>query len=188
MRTRSFAAVIVTLVLVVVASVVALHLPRERVYTVAEVQQGLSTHPVAWIGRDVLVRGTVVTADEWQSPTLIAMFCDSNSPWCPVIAPDGHAVHLELNGTSRRTHGAVLWQTTSPPGYLLLRAHGAPAPWWVFLHNLPSVGGLVALPEARLRGQVVHVVRIQVLAPQTSCQGTPGTRGLPCDDAVLLGT
>lgn len=170
------------------AGFVAMRHSRAQVYAVSALQQGLATRPAAWVGRDVLVRGTFVTADEWQSPTSIAEFCDFNSDWCPLIAPDGHNVHLTFNGTTQRTHGAVLWQTVSPPGFLLLRSRFTPAPWLQFLHNLPVLGRLVRLPASRVPGKVVQVVRIRVLAPHSSCQGTRWTGDLPCDDAVLLGT
>lgn len=184
-------AIIVPLVLVMLARLagfVAMHRAHEQIYTVSALQQGLASHPAAWIGHDVLVRGTFVTADEWQSPTSIAEFCDSNSDWCPLIAPDGHNVHLTFNGTTQRTRGAVLWQTASPPGFLLLRSRLTPAPWLQFLHNLPVLGRLVTLPTPHTRGKVVQVVRIRILAPHSSCQGTRWTGGLPCDDAVLLAT
>jgi hypothetical protein len=157
-----------------------------RVYTVAEVQAGLAHHLKAWMGRVVLVRGVFVTADEWQSPTLIAEFCDSNSTWCPLIAPDGHAVHLALNGTTRQTRGAVLWQTPSPPGFLLLRAQVVPNRLLAFLHTAPGLGHIVPLPSALVRGKVSHIMRIRLLPSHTSCQGGFVGGGWPCDDALLL--
>src|SRR5438094_727841 len=173
-------ALLAVLALVLTVGLIAARLaPVGRVYTVAEVQAGLANHPNAWIGRVVLVQGVFVNADEWQSPSLIAEFCDSISNWCPLITPDGHDIHLAQNGTARQTRGAVLWQTPSPPGFLLLRSHVVPNPLLAFLRTVPGLAHLVPPAGRQVRGKVSHLLRIRLLPPNASCQGGPAVGGGP---------
>ena len=56
--------------------------PSGRVYTVREVVAGLAHRPSAWVGRVLLVRGWVRSAEVWVPPRLAKLFSVDSSR-CP---------------------------------------------------------------------------------------------------------
>ena len=113
------------------------HTALDRVYTVAQVRAGLARNPRAWVGRTVLVRGTMV----------VMVFA------CP-YGGDGFKC------------GALRWEELDPdaPGPQPLILAPAPAsPLLALVHRLPLVGSLMPWPRPLREGPGVY--RVQLRAP-----------------------
>ena len=111
--------------------------PLDRVYTVAQVRAALARNPRAWVGRTVLVRGTMV---------VMAFAC--------LYSGDGFKC------------GALQWKELDPeaPGPQPLILASAPAsPLLALVHRLPLVGPLVPWPQPLREGPGVY--RLQLRAP-----------------------
>ena len=109
----------------------------DRVYTVAQVRAGLARNPRAWVGRTVLVRGTMV----------VMVFA------CP-YGGDGFKC------------GALQWEELDPdaPGpQPLILAPASASPLLTFLQRLPLVGS--SMPSAQPLREGPGVYRIQLRAP-----------------------
>ena len=151
--------------------------PTGPVYAVATVRAGLRQHPRIWIGRTVLVRGTVAGALSWGTPGYSA----SAQPMNPLYPPPGLNIRIRLvpSGTgvpARMWIGPDVW--VSP--------HLAPYPSGPIvgaLRRIPLVAGLFpALPQWDSLLGTSSVFRLTLLPLHgTRCQGRPST----CDDAVL---
>jgi hypothetical protein len=112
------------------------HTALGRVYTVAQVRAGLARNPQAWVGRTVLVRGTMV---------VVAFSC-----------PDV--------GRFRCT--PIQWDEIDPdvPGPHPLILSPAPTnPLLALVHRLPLVGPLMPWPWPLREGPGVY--RVQLRAP-----------------------
>jgi hypothetical protein len=110
----------------------------DRVYTVAQVRAGLALNPRAWIGRTVLVRGTVVA---------MAFAC-----------PDAPGFRCT----------PIQWDELDPdvPGPQPLILVPAPAdPVLAVLHRLPLLGPFLPLPPPLRAGPGVY--RLHLRAPST---------------------
>jgi len=148
----------------------------ERVYSLAEVQQGRQSNPAAWAGHTVLVRGQFVgvsTGDqsfEWISPPLTwrRLFSFGSlprrnnvyRPMLPLVRP---LIVVRAPGVTGRT--PVTASTLVVAGLELAS-------------RLPIVGGLV--PDSLAARGITYRVR---LLPPRRCAAWSVT---PCPDAVLL--
>ena len=113
------------------------HTALDRVYTVAQVRAGLARNPRAWVGRTVLVRGTMVVID----------FA------CP-YGGDGFKCT------------PIHWEELDPdaPGpQPLILAPASASPLLTFLQRLPLVGS--SMPWAQSLREGPGVYRVQLRAP-----------------------
>ena len=107
----------------------------DKVYTVAQVRAGLARNPRAWVGRTVLVRGTMV----------VMVFA------CP-YGGDGFKC------------GALQWEELDPdaPGPQPLILAPAPAsPLLALVHRLPLVGPLMPWPRPLREGPGAYRVQLR---------------------------
>ena len=112
------------------------HTALDRVYTVAQVRAGLARNPRAWVGRTVLVHGTLV----------VMAFA------CPDV------------GGFKCT--PIQWEELDPdaPGPQPLILAPAPAsPLLALVHRIPLVGPLMPWPQPLREGPGVY--RVQLRAP-----------------------
>ena len=130
----------------------------DRVFTVADVQQGLARHPQQWIGRTVLVRGVFRYAmsdagviDIFHPPPYILMTYDLYQP-----GP------LRMGGTS----GLPLALKLAP--HLAAPRPNPLADVWTTLRRIPGLQRLLGGPST-------PVFRLTLLAPGGNClaQGCP---------------
>ena len=112
------------------------HTTLDRVYTVAQVRAGLARNPRAWVGRTVLVHGTLV----------VMAFA------CPDV------------GGFKCT--PIQWEELDPdaPGpQPLILAPASASPLLTFLQRLPLVGS--SMPWAQSLREGPGVYRVQLRAP-----------------------
>jgi hypothetical protein len=166
--------------------------PSGRVYTVAEFAAGLAHRPSAWVGRVLLVRGWVRSAEVWVPPPRpqeLFSVDSSASEGCfvggypcpsplPGTLPSGSSVHLFIYDTLPATSG----MQTHWPAILTLRVQ-APAPS-IASNLLQRILALLHLAAGsqRVRWGYPATYRVVVL-PRTIARCY--VRG-PCDDGVLL--
>lgn len=134
-------------------------------YSPAQVQAGLALRPARWIGRTVLVRGSITQVGWSEQHVAYQIDGDPNSgPIASInrVPPPGTIVEVALTA-----EGASL-----PLRFVAAR----PDPWRAMLHRLPLIGALFPAPRwTSTTGQ--RTFRVRLLRP--ACPG--------CDAGLLLG-
>jgi hypothetical protein len=159
-KRRGGLATILVLTLACVAVIGLRAAGPERVYTVAEVQRGLATHPQQWIGRTVLVRGVFLVS--MSDPGVIDVF----------HPPPYILVTYTLYQPGPARTGGI----SGLPLTLKLAPHLAPArtnPLADVLRRVPWLQRLLGAPG-------VPVLRVTLLAPPAG-----GCAGPVCPDGQL---
>ncbi len=151
--------------------------PGGPVYTLAQVEAGLSQHPQAWVGRTVLVRALL----QYEP--------------CPWRIANGNIGHTFFN--RYECYLAPAWvadllhshKAFTFPDPFLLAADPPRAPSF-FFHSLPLVGRFVPLPTLEeVDGPLdttPHVYRILLVPPRDCNRYTTGGL-MPCPRARFLG-
>ncbi len=170
------------LALIVIAGLMAAFVgrlgPSERVYALDEVTRGMRQSPRAWVGRTVLVAGSMqqmsasggaggalVHVDYLHPPVGVAVLILLAPPHRPVSP--GQFFDLDTH-----RHGA--WLQVQP--HLLLRRAD---PFQAFLQRMPLVGRFVPGPDDVT---AAHVFRVTLLPVHAAFCGTS-----QCPDALLVG-
>jgi len=155
------------------------------IYTVTQVQSGLARHPQAWIGRTVLVRGTILGWAGTNGPgtagaSALPCFAPCFTP--PAGWPAPHLVLLE--GTVTGAYPDLLTVVAQMRPHTLVLHVSSPVPAspspLTFLRSLPVVGSWIPVPR-----QLIYRVRLLPSSPTVA----PCRLALQaCDDAILMGT
>jgi hypothetical protein len=157
--------------------------PSERVYTLAEVEQGRLHQRGRWVGRTVLVRGQLLGVTEVGCPTGQSTRCVTPLSWEEIHPPVVRWPGLARPGLPRHLLGqayplvvvraaGVTGRTPMTRATLLLAS-------LQLASRLPIVGHLV--PTSFMDQGVIYRVRI---LPSRHCVGPPVAK--PCSDVVLL--
>jgi hypothetical protein len=133
------------------------------VYTVTELRASLTHDPGAWVGRVVLVRGTVTGCGFGLPCPLMAVRCATRGP-CPPIGLPG--LMLVDQPTISRLGGLPVQLGTENPQL-------------AFLRRLPLLGRVVR-PSQVVHWGIPAVYRVQLQPTQRSICGSS-----PCYEAVL---
>jgi hypothetical protein len=160
------------------------------VYTVAQVQAGLARHPQAWVGRTVLVRGTVLGWLAVSGPTgASALPCFGPCSLSLAHQSGLSASHLVLvQGTVGTSYPDLIGTVGSYRSRtLLLHVSSSSAnPLLTVVHGLPVIGPLLsAIGQGHAGASQVYRVRLLPTSP-TVARCRLALRA--CDDALLLNT
>jgi len=177
------------------------------VYSVAQVQAGLARHPSAWVGRTILMRGTIEMIG-WSTGSGGSGDGCATPLSCVLHAPTGTTIHLFVVADrgynspraltilregllDQHEHETFLFPYPPPPPNLVLRTRfPPPSALMLILRRMPWVSSL--LPQAgTIDGGVSHIYQVRLLAthpitcvPQPMCTGVH----MLVDEGMLVGT
>ena len=146
------------------------------VYTPGQVKAGLSQNPGAWVGRTVLVRGTLIDVglEFPHAPNL--------QPAPLVLAPPIPPRHLL--GLSPTFSATLIYVMSLKAGEVLVLQRVQPDSVISLLRNLPLAGRLFP-PAKHVNTFSPAVYRVQILAPNPSCTPISAYLVRACYDALL---
>jgi len=148
------------------------------VYTVMQVRDGLARNPLAWAGRTVRVRASIVSmavglgvapnnGGTGQAPNLLDL-------------PPGTYARIVLGPDGPVRDGSLAYY----PDARLVISPRAPDVFLTMLHHLPLVGGLIHVPYLAYAPADLARPRVVVLYLPPKSKG--GCTHGPCQDALLL--
>lgn len=189
-RIAGAALIVSALVLVGIVWMGSTHDP---VYSVAQVEKGLTVHPRDWVGRTVLVRGTLVMAEGqggWGNTGSSVWWANWSIVGDHPIAPSGVSFHIVLVARRDQFDPSTASVGTSllpqpylvvlvPKGLIPSAADIRPSALGRVVAQVPFLWHLLSPPPTWWSG-VPSTYRVRVMHPARHCV-------LVCDDAVLQG-
>lgn len=191
---RKIAGAVLVGSVLVLAGIVWMGTTHDPVYSVAQVEKGLTIHPRDWVGRTVLVRGTLVMAEGqggWGNTSASVWWGNWSIVGDHPIAPSGVSFHIIL--VARRDHfdpsTAAAGLSLLPQPYLVVLVLKGitpsaddilPSELRRVIAQVPFLGRLLS-PPPTWRSGVPSTYRVRLIQPAQHC-------ALVCDDAVLQGT
>ncbi len=172
----------------------ATHDPVYPVYSVAQVEKGLTGYPRAWVGRTILVRGTLVMAQgqegRWGHPGSNVWWANWSIVGDHPLAPSGVSFHIVLVARRDQFDPRTASADTSlipqpylvvlvPKGFIPSADTIPPSGLGRVLAQVPFLWRLLS-PPPTWRSGVPSTYRVRLLPPAQHCV-------LVCDDAVLQG-
>jgi len=165
---------------------------HDPVYSVAQVEKELTVHPRAWVGRTVLVRGTLVMAEGqggWGNTWNNVWWANWSTVGGHPFVPSGVSFHIilvarrdQFNPNTAAAGPSMLPQPSLVvlvPKGLIPSADIRPSALGRVMAQVPFLGRLLS-PPPTLRSGVPSTYRVRLMYPARHCV-------LVCDDAVLQG-